>query len=58
MNEMEGKASWLYIGGGTPNLLTAGEIGEILVCVREFVALGEVGMEGNSTRFTPSILKK
>lgn len=58
MNEMEGKASWLYIGGGTPNLLTAGEIGEILACVREFVALGELGWKGIPHGSPPSILKK
>ncbi|MDH5754317.1 MAG: radical SAM protein [Candidatus Bathyarchaeota archaeon] len=58
MSRIEGKASWLYIGGGTPNLLTAGEISEILAYVKEFVALGEVGMEGNPTRFTPEYLEE
>ena len=58
MSGIQGKASWLYIGGGTPNLLTAGEIGEILAYVKKFAALGEVGMEGNPTEFTPEYLEE
>lgn len=58
LSGIEGKASWLYIGGGTPNLLTAGEIGEILAYVKKFVALGEVGMEGNPPRFNPEYLEE
>jgi coproporphyrinogen III oxidase-like Fe-S oxidoreductase len=58
MSGIEGKASWLYMGGGTPNLLTASEIGEILAYLKEFVALGEVGMEGNPTRFTPEYVEE
>ena len=53
-----GKASWLYIGGGTPNLLKAEEICEILSCLKEFVEVDEVGMEGNPFEFTPEYLEK
>jgi coproporphyrinogen III oxidase-like Fe-S oxidoreductase len=55
---LEGKASWLYIGGGTPNLLKAEEICEILSCLKGFVEVDEAGMEGNPFEFTPEYLEK
>ena len=55
---LKGKASWLYIGGGTPNLLKAEEICEILSCLKEFVEIDEAGMEGNPFEFTPEYLEK
>ena len=58
MTGIDGKTSWLYIGGGTPNLLTADEIGEILANVKRYVSLGEVGMEGNPARFTAEYLEE
>jgi len=58
MSGVEGKAAWLYIGGGTPNLLAAEEINEILTCVREFVTIEEVGMEGNPVGFTSEYIEK
>ncbi|MBS7618948.1 radical SAM protein [Candidatus Bathyarchaeota archaeon] len=55
---LKGNASWIYIGGGTPNLLKAEEICEILAYLREFMELNDVGMEGNSFEFTPEYLEK
>ncbi|MEM2420052.1 MAG: radical SAM protein [Candidatus Bathyarchaeia archaeon] len=55
---LKGEAIWLYIGGGTPNLLRAEEICEILAYFRELVELNEVGMEGNPFEFTPEYLEK
>ncbi|MEM3518633.1 MAG: radical SAM protein [Nitrososphaerales archaeon] len=55
---LKGSASWLYIGGGTPNLLKAEEIWEILAYLREFMELRDVGMEGNPFEFTPEYLEK
>ncbi|MEM3829866.1 MAG: radical SAM protein, partial [Conexivisphaerales archaeon] len=55
---LKGSASWLYIGGGTPNLLKAEEICEILAYLREFMELRDVGMEGNPFEFTPEYLEK
>ncbi|MDO8122767.1 MAG: radical SAM protein [Candidatus Hermodarchaeota archaeon] len=53
---MEGKVEWVYIGGGTPNLLTPSEIGRILEALREYVDLTNIGMEGNPLQFTPEYL--
>lgn len=58
MSRLNGKACWLYIGGGTPNLLTAHEVKDVLTYLKEFVSLGEIGMEGNPTQFTSQYLEK
>ena len=53
----EGKVEWVYIGGGTPNLLTPDEIGRILTALRQYVDLSNIGMEGNPRQFTPEYLE-
>ncbi len=58
LRDLKGNANWLYIGGGTPNLLKAEEIREILVYLREFMELKDVGMEGNPFEFAPEYLEK
>jgi coproporphyrinogen III oxidase-like Fe-S oxidoreductase len=58
MRGLEGKAEWLYMGGGTPNLLRPEEIGQILSTLRNYVKLENVGMEGNPAQFTTDYLKK
>ncbi len=58
MRGLKGRSSWLYIGGGTPNLLKAEEICELLFFLREFVGVKDVGMEGNPFEFTPEYLEK
>jgi len=58
MSRLNGKARWLYIGGGTPNLLTAHEVKDVLTYLKEFVSLGDIGMEGNPTQFTSQYLEK
>lgn len=55
---LRGNARWLYIGGGTPNLLKAEEICDILTRFREFIELKDVGMEGNPFEFTLEYLEK
>ena len=58
MRGLKGNSSWLYIGGGTPNLLKAEEICELLSFLKEFVNVKDVGMEGNPFEFTPEHLEK
>jgi len=58
MRGLKGNARWLYIGGGTPNLLKAEEICELLSHLRGFVEVDEAGMEGNPFEFTPEYLEK
>jgi oxygen-independent coproporphyrinogen-3 oxidase len=41
----ERKASWVYIGGGTPNLLSVDEIRGILAAIRRRAEFAEAGME-------------
>ncbi len=53
-----GKVEWVYIGGGTPNLLSPTEIGRILNALREHVDLANIGMEGNPLQFTPEYLQQ
>ncbi len=55
---LEGKVEWVYIGGGTPNLLKPHEIGRILEALREYVDLVNIGMEGNPRQFTPEYLNE
>lgn len=55
---VSGKVEWVYIGGGTPNLLTPKEIGRILGALRKHVDLANIGMEGNPLQFTPSYLQQ
>jgi oxygen-independent coproporphyrinogen-3 oxidase len=52
MRNLGGKANWLYMGGGTPNLLTADEVTGLLDCIRERVGLSDAGMEGVPDLFT------
>ena len=53
---VHGEVEWVYIGGGTPNLLKPAEIGRILNALREYVDLGNIGMEGNPLQFTADYL--
>ncbi|MFX0168266.1 MAG: radical SAM protein [Candidatus Hodarchaeota archaeon] len=53
---VEGQVEWVYIGGGTPNLLSPAEIGRILDALREHVSLASIGMEGNPLQFTQDYL--
>ena len=53
-----GRVEWVYIGGGTPNLLSPDEIGRILGALREHAELTNIGMEGNPLQFTPSYLQQ
>jgi len=49
----------VFIGGGTPTLLTGGQIGELLSCVRACFDLlpdAEITMEGNPGTLTPENL--
>jgi oxygen-independent coproporphyrinogen-3 oxidase len=57
MRGLKGNASWLYIGGGTPNLLKAEEICKLLSHLSGFVEVDEAGMEGNPFDFTPEYLE-
>lgn len=57
MRPLEGRASWLYVGGGTPNLLSPEEIGEIVTTLRDSTSLKEAGMEGNPGNFTPEYIE-
>ncbi len=42
---IRGRATWLYVGGGTPNVLTLEELGRILGALRRKVDLDQVGIE-------------
>lgn len=42
---MRGKARWMYMGGGTPNVLSAQEIGQIITAIRAKCELDSIGME-------------
>jgi oxygen-independent coproporphyrinogen-3 oxidase len=55
---VSGKVEWVYIGGGTPNLLSPKEIGRILGALREHADLANIGMEGNPIQFTPTYLQQ
>jgi len=57
LRQPEGECSWVYLGGGTPNLLTPAEVASILSRLRKSVKLREVGMEGNPNLFTPEYLE-
>ncbi|MFX1509163.1 MAG: radical SAM protein [Promethearchaeota archaeon] len=54
---VQGEVEWVYIGGGTPNLLQPAEIGRILGALRKYVDLANIGMEGNPKQFTPKYLE-
>jgi coproporphyrinogen III oxidase-like Fe-S oxidoreductase len=54
---VRGEVEWVYIGGGTPNLLSPIEIGRILGALRKYVDLANIGMEGNPKQFTPEYLE-
>jgi oxygen-independent coproporphyrinogen-3 oxidase len=58
LRRLEGKARWVYIGGGTPNLLKAEEIHELLSYLKQFVEVEEIGMEGNPFEFKSEYLVK
>lgn len=55
---VNGEVEWVYIGGGTPNLLSPEEIGRILGALRTHVDLANIGMEGNPLQFTPEYLQQ
>lgn len=50
--DMEGTASWVYFGGGTPSLLTADELELVLDRLRERLALDSVGLEALPSALT------
>ncbi|MFX1566711.1 MAG: radical SAM protein, partial [Promethearchaeota archaeon] len=52
-----GEVEWVYIGGGTPNLLSPSEIGQILGALRKHADLSSIGMEGNPLQFTSEYLQ-
>jgi len=60
-NELEGeKIATLYIGGGTPSILSTGQIQEMLECVRdhyEFNTEAEVTLEANPDDLNMEYLK-
>ena len=41
----DGAPDWVYLGGGTPNVLTAAEVGRVLDMLRRRCRPGRVGME-------------
>lgn len=55
---LDGKMRWLYMGGGTPNLLSVDEISSILSVISDRVELQDIGMEGNPNRFTGDYIRK
>ncbi|MFW9953685.1 MAG: radical SAM protein [Candidatus Thorarchaeota archaeon] len=57
LRELEGDVEWVYFGGGTPNLLKAEEIGQILNRFKEFVSCEDIGMEGKPPFFTREYLE-
>ncbi len=44
-SSMEGKARWLYFGGGTPNTLTIEELRRVLTEIRKKAKLDNIGIE-------------
>lgn len=57
LRELEGDIEWVYFGGGTPNLLSGEEIGQILQKLKEYVQLEDITLEGKPPYFTEKYLK-
>ncbi|TXT53822.1 MAG: hypothetical protein BAJATHORv1_110014 [Candidatus Thorarchaeota archaeon] len=57
LRELQGEVEWVYIGGGTPNLLEAEEIGAILDKLREYVRIEDIAIEGKPRYFTREYLE-
>jgi len=55
--KMEGRARWVYFGGGTPNTLSTDELGEILGSIRNKVQIDVAGVELLPALLTPKYLK-
>jgi coproporphyrinogen III oxidase-like Fe-S oxidoreductase len=53
---MEGTASWVYFGGGTPSLLGADEVSLVLDRLRSRLSLASVGLEALPSALTPAYL--
>ena len=51
--DMQGKAEWIYFGGGTPNTLTTKDIYGIVARIRDRVEIKSMGME-----LLPALLDK
>ena len=52
-------ADSLFVGGGTPSMLTAGELGDILDACREVFGLtGECTLEANPDSVSPEFLRE
>ena len=58
LRELEGDVEWIYIGGGTPNLLSPDEIGEAISGIRNVVGTEDITMEGKPPFFTKEYLSK
>lgn len=43
--DISGKPIWIYIGGGTPNLLNIEELNEIISCLKQKISLPSTGIE-------------
>ena len=50
--DMQGKAKWIYFGGGTPNTLTTKDLSDIVERIRRKVQIDSIGIE-----LLPTILK-
>ncbi len=58
IRDLEGHVEWVYIGGGTPNLLSSSEIHEILSKLKEIVSIEDITMEGKPPFFTTDYLEQ
>ncbi|MBK7095042.1 MAG: radical SAM protein [Saprospiraceae bacterium] len=43
--DISGKPSWIYLGGGTPNVLSIEDLKKIIITLQEKVKLTEIGIE-------------
>lgn len=57
LRDLEGRVEWVYLGGGTPNLLTPDEIGSILGAFEQYVDCEDIAMEGKPPFFTRKYLE-
>jgi len=58
MRRPKGVARWLYLGGGTPNLLDHREVGRIISALEEHAEIRNIGMEGNPAQFTDDYIRE
>ncbi|MGC9399314.1 MAG: radical SAM protein [Anaerolineae bacterium] len=54
--QMRGQAKWIYVGGGTPNLLAIDELAQILEGIRAKVQVESIGIELLPARITEPYL--